>query len=83
MGDFYFDFNGSLIKWTYKGDMEDTTSPLYRAYHHATYKPKLNDFKIIDPQNHNINDVKRALLESVLETMKPKIDNKPKSIWVK
>lgn len=82
MIDFYFDFNGTPIRWTYKGAMEDTTSPLYRAYHHVTYKPKLNDFKIIDPQGHNINDLKKALLESVLDTMKTIDNKKPKSIWV-
>jgi len=74
---FYFDLDGDHIKWTYKGSADDDKSPLYRAYKHVTYKPKLNDFKIIDAKGHNINDVKKALLKSINEEPV----EKPKSIW--
>jgi len=74
---FYFNYEGDHIEWTYKGSMDDDKSPLYRAYKHATYKPRLNDFKIIDPKNHNITNIKKALLADINEQPK----EKPKTIW--
>ena len=57
---FYFNYEGDSIEWTYKGSMDDDKSALYRAYKHATYKPRLNDFKVLDTKGHNLTDIKKA-----------------------
>ena len=76
---FYFNYEGDSIEWTYKGSMDDDKSALYRAYKHSTYKPRLNDFKILDTKGHNLTNIKKALLESINEQPK----EKPKTIWGK
>lgn len=62
---FYFDYNGTAVSWNYKGDYTDNTSPIYKAYNHKTYKPRLNDLVILETHGHDKRTLKQALLESI------------------
>lgn len=74
---FYFDYNGTAVSWNYKGDYTDNTSPIYKAYNHKTYKPRLNDLVILETHGHDKRTLKQALLESINAVPL----EKPKSIW--
>ena len=70
-GNFYFEYQGQNIIWNWAVDYEDISSPMYKAYHHQTYKPKLSDIIIVDTKGFDRSEVRKALHQSILDQINP------------